>query len=300
MHTHEIKTDTDLVARLVVDQFPQWAGLPIKRVASAGTDNALYRLGDHFVVRLPRIHWAVDMVAKEQAWLPFLAPHLPLEIPHIVGCGEPGRGYPWPWTIHTWLPGEIGTLTRISDHQSAARTLAHFIRALQTIDAAGGPPPGSHNAGRGVPLTKRDAATRDALTELEGEIDTRTAAAVWQTALDAPEWDRPPVWLHGDLMAGNLLVQDGRLTAVIDFGCLGVGDPACDLAVAWNLFTPVMRKVFRQALAVDDDTWARGRGWALSIALIQLPYYKETNPTLAAISRNSIDQILAESPAVLH
>lgn len=294
MHTDEVKTDAALVRRLVADQFPHWAELPITGVPSAGTDNALYRLGKDLVVRLPRIHWAVDMVAKEQRWLPFLAPQLPLAIPQPVGCGEPAREYPWPWTIHTWLPGTTVSLKKLADPLAAAGELAAFIKALQAVDATGGPTSGSHNAGRGVPLAERDKATRRALADLEGEIDTAAAAAAWQTALDAPAWDRPPVWIHGDLMASNLLMQRGRLTAVIDFGCAGVGDPACDLAVAWNTFTPQMRQIFRKELAVDEATWARGRGWALSIALIQLPYYKDTNPALAAVARYAINQNLAE------
>lgn len=294
MHENEVDIDVPMVLRLVESQFPRWADLAIEPVASAGTDNALFRLGDKLVVRLPRIDWAVDMVAKEQRWLPVLGPHLTLAIPRIVGRGLPGEGYPWPWSIQTWLPGQNAVVSRLGNPIQFARDLARFIISLQDVDPIGGPLPGSHNAGRGVSLAARDKATRKALRELKGEIDARAAAAAWREALDVPAWERPPVWLHGDLQAGNLLVQNGRLTAVIDFGCAGVGDPACDLAVAWNLFTSDMRLPFQETLAVDEATWARGRGWALSIALIQLPYYKETNPFLAAAARYAIDQVLEE------
>jgi aminoglycoside phosphotransferase (APT) family kinase protein len=263
-------------------------------VPSAGTDNALYRLGRDMVVRLPRIDWAVGQVEKEQRWLPKLAQHLPLAIPVPLAKGVPGEGYPWHWSVYRWLDGENAALERLADVRQTAVTLAHFITALQQIDPSNGPPLGEHNSGRGVPLAERDGQTRQAIAALAGVIDTEAATAAWETALETPAWSGPPVWLHGDLQSGNLLAVDGVLTAVIDFGCLGVGDPACDLMVAWNLFSGEARRAFRAALAVDEATWARGRGWALSVGLIALPYYQHTNPVLANIARFAIHEVLTD------
>jgi aminoglycoside phosphotransferase (APT) family kinase protein len=289
MYAGEIDIDAALVRRLLAAQFPQWAELPIEPVASTGTDNAIYRLGDDMAVRLPRIDWAVGQVELEERWLPALAPLLPVAIPRVLATGEPGEGYPWRWSIHAWLSGENPVPGRIAHPGSLATELAHLVSAFQQIDPAGGP-----SADRGVPLARRDAATRTALSELDGFIDVAAATAAWQRALRADVWTGPPVWIHGDLSPGNLLCIDGRLYAVIDFGCLGVGDPACDLIVAWNLLPADARDVFRAALQVDDATWDRGRGWALSIALIQLPYYHRTNPELAAGARFTIGAVLGD------
>jgi aminoglycoside phosphotransferase (APT) family kinase protein len=294
MHADEIETDVSLVGRLLAAQFPQWADLPIEPVISAGTDNAIYRLGDDMAVRLPRIHWATGQVDKEHRWLPRLAPLLPLAIPVPLAKGKPGEGYPWHWSVCRWLEGETATIERIVDPRQAATDLAQFIAALQRIDSTGGPPPGQYNSFRGVPLAMRDSQTRAAITALHGMINVDAVTATWEAALQAPAWRDPPVWIHGDLQSGNLLTQQGRLSAVIDFGCLGVGDPACDLIVAWNFLSAETREVFRVALPVDEATWTRGRGWALSVGLIALPYYKTTNPVLAGISRRTIDEVLAD------
>lgn len=294
MHIDEVDTDVSLVDRLLAAQFPQWADLPIEPVRSAGTDNAIYRLGDDMVVRLPRIPGATGQVDKEHQWLPRLAPLLPLAIPVPLAKGTPGEGYPWNWSVYRWLEGENATIERITDPGQAATDLAQFIAALQQIDPTDGPPPGPHNFSRGEPLVMRDTRTRAAIATLDGTLDADAVTAAWEAALQAPAWHDPPVWIHGDLQSGNLLVQQGRFSAVIDFGCLGVGDPACDLIVAWNLLSAETRHVFRAALLVDDATWARGRGWALSVGLIALPYYQSTNPVLAAISRRAIDEALAD------
>src|SRR6266540_2992530 len=287
MHADEVDTDVGLVGRLLAGHFPQWAGLPIEPVPSAGTDNALYRLGDDMAVRLPRIRGAVADVDREHRWLPRLAPFLPVAIPEPLRKGKPAEGYPWPWSVYRWLDGENPAVDRIADAGSLAAELAQFVAALHRIDPTGGPP-----AGRGVPLEERDAPTRSAIDALQGMVDTAAAAAAWDAALQTPTWPGAPVWVHGDLSPGNLLVADGRLSAVIDFA--GVGDPACDLIVAWNLLPAGTRNLFRAALRVDDATWERGRGWALSIALIQLPYYHRTNPVLAANARHVIGEVLAD------
>jgi aminoglycoside phosphotransferase (APT) family kinase protein len=293
MHVDEVESDARLVRRLLAAQFPPWAELPIAPVHSAGTDNALYGIGDDKVVRLPRIRAAVAQIDKEHEWLPRLAPFLPLPIPVPLAKGVPAQSYPWRWSIYRWLEGESATIERIANHCDAAVELTQFLVALQRIDAARGPPPGAHNSFRGAPLATRDDATRTAITALSGTLDVAAATSAWEAALRASEWKDAPVWIHGDLQPGNLLVQHGRLGAVIDFGCLGVGDPACDLIVAWNLLSAESRGIFRAALRVDDATWARGAGWALSIGLIAVPYYQTSNPILAGINRFAIEQVLA-------
>jgi len=291
MHADEVDTDVSLVRRLLTAQFPRWADLPIEPVPSAGTDHALYRLGDDMAVRLPRIRWAIGQADKERVWLSRLAGQLPLAIPVPLAKGKPAEGYPWDWSVYRWLEGENATIERIADPCQAATDLARFIAALQRIDPAGGPP-----ADRGVPLAMRDASTREAIVALRGIVDVHAVTAVWEGALGAPVWHGPPVWVHGDLLPGNLLVEHGRLSAVIDFGGLGLGDPACDLMVAWGLFSGESRDVFRAALSVDDATWVRGRGHALSWALIFIPYYLDTNPAGIAAALHVIDEVLADRP----
>lgn len=289
MHDNEIRSDVRLVRQLLTAQFPQWAKLPITLVQSMGTDNALYRLGTDMCVRLPRISHAVELIGKEERWLPQFAPSLPLLIPVLLGKGNPSVIYPWHWAIYSWLEGDDASMRHITDLPHAAIALAQFLRALQQIDIAGGPP-----SRRGVPLAMLDNATCRAIEALQGVVDTKAVTAAWQDCLNAPVWEKPPVWIHGDLLPANLLVRQGKLSAVIDFGCLGIGDPACDLIVAWSVFTAGTRDIFRTTLAVDDATWMRGRGWALSIALIILPYYKDTNPGLVAVAKRMLDEIFAE------
>jgi aminoglycoside phosphotransferase (APT) family kinase protein len=295
MHHDEVATDVGLVRRLLAAQHPQWADLPIERFDSTGTSNSIYRLGSELAVRLPRRPGTIPEVANQQRWLPRLAPHLPLPIPEPIAAGEPGEGYPWGWTVYRWLEGEAATRGNLVDQRDAATDLGRFVVALQRIDTAGGRRPGEGNYWRGCPLGARDDVTRHAIEELHGKVDTDAATAAWDAALATPAWTAPPVWIHGDLMPGNLLVDDGRLRAVIDFGSLGVGDPACDLQIAWNFFTGESRDAYRAALAVDDATWARGRGWALSVALLQLPYYETSNPVMADTARFTIDQVLADN-----
>lgn len=297
MHADEVDTDADLVRSLLRAQHPQWADRPIERVPSAGTDNAMYRLGDGLAVRLPRIHWAVDAVAKEQRWLPVLAPRLPLAVPRPVAVGQPSEAFPLPWGVVEWLPGAMASLDRLADPVEAAEDLAGFVRALRAIDPAGGP-----RHVRGGPVRHADDAVRaaldalDAIDDLDDPLDRDLFLEAWAQAIAAPDHSGPPVWFHGDLAYLNLLAVDGRLSAVIDWGTCGVGDPAVEALVAWSLFPPAARRAYREALAIDDATWARGKGWTLT-GVIGLPYYRHTNPVLVAKARAGIDAVLAEHAA---
>lgn len=261
--------DEHLARRLVAAQFPQWAHLPVVPVAVGGVDNRTFRLGDELTVRMPSAAGYAAQVAKEQRWLPHLAPRLPLPVPVPVAVGEPGPGYPHRWSVLRWIDGETAAAGRIDDPVVFARDVAAFLVALGGIGTAGGPAPGAHNFHRGGDLAVYADETDAAVERLGDRVDGDAARAVFARAL-AARWDGPPVWFHGDVALGNLLVRDGRLAAVIDFGCCGVGDPACDTVLAWTLFTGPARDAFRDALGVDDGTWARGRGWALWKALIVL------------------------------
>jgi aminoglycoside phosphotransferase (APT) family kinase protein len=295
MHADEVHIDIPLVRRLLAVQFPDWADLTLRPVSPLGTDNAIYRLGHDMVVRLPRRERANQRLEKELEWLPRLTPHLPLAIPTPKVRGTAAEGYPFTWSVYTWLRGESATEHVVADMNQLAIDLARFLTALQRLDSTAGPSPGAHNFFRGVPLKARDQMTRTAIASLGERIDVDAVTAAWEAALRAPEWGCPAVWIHGDLDPRNVLVEQGRLCAVIDFGSLGVGDPACDVMAAWKFFSPVARHLFRTALAVDDSTWMRGRGWALSQALMAQSYYTEqTNPTLVREAHRWIAEVLSD------
>jgi aminoglycoside phosphotransferase (APT) family kinase protein len=285
--------DAALVARLVGSQFPEWSSLPITAAEPNGWDNRTFRLGLDLLVRLPSAHSYAAQVRKEHRWLPLLAPQLPLPIPVPVAMGEPAEGYPWNWSVYRWLDGLPASTARIDDMPAFARTLAHFLVSLQRIDATGGPTPGPHNFFRGGPLETYDAETRNAIADVRKLIDAGLATDVWEAGL-AATWQRQPVWVHGDVAAGNLLIRDGRLVAVSDFGTSGVGDPACDLTIAWTFLSGQSREAFRAALPLDAATWARGRGWALWKALITYAGNLERDAAIAASARDVIDDVLAE------
>jgi aminoglycoside phosphotransferase (APT) family kinase protein len=274
----------DVAARLVATQFPKWADLPVVPVALDGWDNTTFRLGKDLSVRLPSHDAYVAQIEKEHQWLPVLAPQLPLEIPEPVALGEPTVEFPRPWSIYRWIEGEHATAQRVSDPETFAADIAGFLAALYAIDSSDGPLPGAHNFLRGGPINAYDGETREALRLLSDEIDADAATEVWDAAV-AAGWDRAPVWVHGDVTAANLLVVEGRLRAVIDFGCAAVGDPACDLVMAWTFFSGQSTEVFRSALQFDDATWARGRGWALWKALRTLVHEKEGAAAGAAARR---------------
>jgi aminoglycoside phosphotransferase (APT) family kinase protein len=285
--------NADLARRLVAAQFPQWAGLPIRPVRFGGWDNRTFHLGEEMSVRLPSAEGYAAQVEKEHRWLPRLAPHLPLPVPVPLAMGVPSAEYPWPWSVYRWLDGDAATTENIADLRQFAIALAHFLTALYRVDPTGGPSAGPHSFYRGGPLTVYDTETRRAIAALRGQIDTVAASEVWEAALDAT-WHGPPVWVHGDYAAGNLLVHEGRLSAVIDFGCSAVGDPACDMVIAWTLLAGESREAFRAAVPVDGATWARGRGWALWKALITLAEYLTTDPAKAPEARRVIDEVLAD------
>jgi aminoglycoside phosphotransferase (APT) family kinase protein len=293
MHAGEVETDVALVRRLLVGQFPQWADLPIDPVESYGTDHDIYRLGDELAVRLPRIGWATEQAAKEAEWLPKLALHLPLAVPSPVARGHPALGYPFHWSVYEWLPGESANGT-IDDLDRAAVDLAEFIQALRRIDTAGAHrrSPGS----RGGPHAERDEQVRRSIGELGDRIDGAATLRSWEESLEASAvWHGDEVWVHGDLLPGNLLVIDGRLSAVIDFGGLNVGDPACDLQPAWNVFDGDNRARFLTLLEADESSWLRGRGWALYQAVSGLAYYWDTNPGMIRQTSHALAQVLADS-----
>jgi aminoglycoside phosphotransferase (APT) family kinase protein len=294
MHPDEIDIDETLVRSLLASQFPNWADLPLAFYPSSGTDNVIVRLGGDMAVRLPRHARASGQAQAEHIWLPRLAPLLPLSVPEPMAMGRPDEDFPWPWSIGCWLEGEPATPEHIEEPRQAAVALGRFVAAMQRIDHPGGPTPGVRNSFRGAPLAYRDGQTRYALSVLQETVDTEAASRAWEAALRAPPWDGPDVWLHGDLQVGNLLAQDGRLGAVIDFGCLSMGDPACDVMVAWTYLTAETREWFRSELAVNDATWQRARGWALTMGLIALPYYQETNPAFADVARRMVREVLAD------
>jgi aminoglycoside phosphotransferase (APT) family kinase protein len=264
-----------LINRLIAAQFPQWQNLPVQPVPNGGWDNRTFRLGENMLVRMPSAADYATQVEKEQHWLPKLAPFLPLSIPTPLALGQPGNGYPWQWSIYRWLEGEPAASARVNNWRDFAVDLARFLKMLQSTDATGGPPPGIHSFYRGGSLTHYDKTTREAIAKLKDQIDADAAIAIWEAALST-RWQAAPVWVHGDVSAGNLLVQNGQLSAVIDFGQLAVGDPACDLVIAWTLFSGESRTAFRDILSLDADTWVRAKGWALWKALITATGF--TNP----------------------
>jgi aminoglycoside phosphotransferase (APT) family kinase protein len=287
------RIDEVLVGRLVAAQFPRWADLPVEPVEVDGWDNRTFRLGGDMTVRLPSAAPYALQVEKEQEWLPKLAPRLPLPIPVPLARGAPGEGYPYPWSVYRWIAGEPATVGRIADLVEFATTLAGFLTALRRMDPTGGPPPGRHNFFRGGPPAVYDAEARQAVATLQGRIDTDAALAVWEAALRTT-WPGPPVWFHGDVARGNLLVEGGRLSAVIDFGTSGVGDPSCDLAIAYTLFGGGSRDAFREAIGLDAEAWARGRGWTLWKALITLAGSIDTNPPMAEKARREMKAVIAD------
>lgn len=294
MHASEPDIDADLVRKLLESQFPEWTGLDLRESRPWGTDNAMFRLGDTFAVRLPRVPAAAEAVVKEHCWLPGFAMLLPLAVPEPLALGEPAFGYPHPWTVCRWLPGTSAVGAVALDSRKVARQVAGMLAALRAMDVTGGPLPGAHNSHRGVPVRVRDGMVREWLPKLDGLADIDRLTRAWDAVLDAPDWDGPPSWLHGDMHASNLIVAGDELAGVIDWGCMGVGDPATDLIPAWSVLDADGRQILREQFDIDDATWMRGMGWAHSMAVSAWPYYRTTNPTLVAVSQRIVAEVLSE------
>jgi len=290
-HKNKINIDVSLVYRLVNAQFPQWTDLDVKPVEFSGWDNRTFHLGEHMSVRLPSAAEYSSQVEKEHIWLSKLAPLLPLQIPMPLAMGKPAEGYPWHWSVYRWLDGETASYDRITDLCQFATALAEFLNDLQKIDATGGPISGRHNFYRGGLLSTYDAETRESIVALSNYLNTDVVTAIWNEAIDST-WQAPPVWVHGDISVGNLLVEHGVLSAVIDFGCTCIGDPACDLAIAWTFFNGKSREMFRKTLQLDNATWARGRGWALWKALITCVPHSVIDNSEVEKARRVIDEII--------
>ena len=288
MHEGEIGIDSGLVKSLLTEQFPELAEREINLVHSTGTVNAMYRLGDDLCVRLPRLERWAEGIHNEWAWLPRLAPHISLHIPKPIALGSPTQGYPCVWAVYEWIEGTPYQENLINDERQAAADLVNFILELRSADQEGAPRGGRR------PLRELDADTRSAIEASHGMIDTQAASAAWACSMEAPAWDGKPVWLHGDLLKSNLLVQDGHLCAVIDFGGVGIGDPAMDVVPAWSVFNTAGREVFRQGLDVDDATWSRARGYALHQAVMIIPYYAKTNPAFVSMAKRTVNEVLAD------
>lgn len=287
------------VEELIRAQFPQWSHLPVRPVVLSGWSNRSFRLGDTMLVRLPSAERYVAQVEKEHTWLPRLASHLRLPIPKPLALGAPGEGYPFPWSVYGWLEGEPLAHHLDGDMSVMARDVAQFLQSLQAIDASDGPAAGVHNFYRGGALSFYDGETRNCAIDLQHEIDAELAMEIWDRALSS-SWSSKPVWVHGDVSDGNLLVKDGRLCAAIDFGSVCVGDPACDLVMAWNVFDVTSRSVFRSALPFDAETWQRARGWALWKAMLVLSTHRAADNALAAWARRAIAEVLADYGQELH
>jgi aminoglycoside phosphotransferase (APT) family kinase protein len=284
MHADEVHTDEHLVRRLLGGQFPRWTNLSIARVPSSGTDNALYRLGEDLVVRLPRHQSTAGGIAKDAEWLGRLRPLVPVEIPELLERGDPAEGYEWEWGVYRWLPGQNPPAGAVSGAE-----LGRFVAALWEIDL-----PGPPEAFRADPVAGRDEQTRAALAECQRMIDVAATTAVWEEVLSVPEWDGPATWIHSDLTPLNLLHRHGRLAAVIDWSGAGLSDPAVDVKAAWTCLDARERSIFRWELDVDDDMWLRSKGWAITTAAVALPYYKDTNPGLVESALYRIGQVLAD------
>jgi len=293
----KFNVDVPLVQRLVGTQFPQWADLPIRAVDNDGWDNWTFHLGDRMKVRLPSAMGYSEQAEKEARWLPKLAPLLPLPVPVPVGIGQAAEGYPCSWSIYEWLDGEPTTREAVDDPVQFGWDLAKFLTALQRIDTTGGPPPGQHNFFRGADvMSVYGDEARQSVDKLADVIDASAAHEVLDAA-EAAVIVEQPVWIHGDIAVGNLLVRDGRLGAVIDFGGCAVGDPACDLVITWVFLEGAGRDAFRLSVPADEAMWARARGWALWKAALVLANNSVINPNENS-PRSVIEAVIAEHRAL--
>lgn len=293
LHDDEVEIDSAVVERLLAEQFPRWAGLPVRVVERSGTDNVTFRVGEDLAVRLPRTSRNQGQVEMDLTWMPRLAPYVSLPIPEPLELGQPAEVYPFTWGVYRWLPG-APFAPESMDSTQAAHELAGFVRTLRDVDTTGAPVPDDDPFSRGTSLAPRDDMFREALDELRDHFDTGLVMAAWEESLAADTWDGTPRWIHGDLMSGNLLVADGKLSAVIDFATARAADPAGDVLPAWWLFEGESRKAYREALEVDTATWLRARGWALSLVIIAIPYYMGRFPDTLPNGQESVADILTD------
>jgi aminoglycoside phosphotransferase (APT) family kinase protein len=309
LHEDEIEIGLPLVRRLVDASLPQLRGRPLRPVAASGSTNALFRLGDDLLVRLPRQPGGSAAIEKEARWLPHVAGSLPVAVPEMVAVGEPDPAYPERWSVVSWIDGATPDVPVAGPRRPAeriARDLANFLRALGETqvppDARADPALRSY---RGAPLAAMDASAREYLADcrhLPGlDLDLDACLRVWEAAVAMPASEKAVAlrWLHGDLLAENLLLRDGRLAAVLDFGSLSIGDPTVDLIVGWEMLDPHGRELFRSILGVDQATWLRGRAWALAIALMTFPYYWQSMPERCTARLAMARAVLADAAPLL-
>lgn len=288
MHKDELEINEALVRQLLENQCPQWVNLDVVRIPSSGTDHALFRLDEKLIARLPRIHWAVKGIEKEYHWLPILASSLSTPISVPIFCGKPDKNYPWPWLVGYYHHGYNPQFERENEHRQLAVELAEFLNQLHLIVVVDNAP----ESRRGVPLINLDEATKKGINALDDTFNIKKLMHLWEACCQLPQWNKKPLWVHGDFLQGNIIIDDQKLAAIIDFSDVGIGDPACDLVIAWSLLNHQSREIFRKNLnGIDDDTWQRGKGWALSIAAIMYPYYKNTNLVLAKLAHRILNEI---------
>jgi aminoglycoside phosphotransferase (APT) family kinase protein len=293
MARQTVTIDSALVHALITDQFPQWAGLPVQPMPEGGWDNRTFRVGDEWVARLPSAAAYEAQVLREQQWLPYLGEHLPLAIPQPVACGKPGCGFPWAWSIYRWIPGVSAASSPPSDKLQFATDLAMFLNALRQAPADSGPVSGQENFYRGGDLSIYNHQFQQAIATFAEPFDASMAVTIWDSARHS-SWRQRPVWVHGDVALGNVLMREGRLGAVIDFGQLCVGDPACDLAIAWTYFRGKDRIAFLDSQELDSDTRQRGRAWALWKAAIVVAGLTQTNAVEGKAAKQTIAEVLAD------
>jgi aminoglycoside phosphotransferase (APT) family kinase protein len=293
LHPDEVDISAGLVRRLVAEQFPRLSVLPLAEFHSTGTVNAIYRLGDELYVRLPRVRRWASGLEREWRWLPLLASSLTLRVPEPIVMGAPSSEYPFSWAVFRWIKGQTYSRDSIGDERQAAADLARFIIELRTKGDQLSAERETPFAGRPT-LAEQDADVTSWIEQSGDLINGAAVTAAWQDALKTPAWDGTPTWIHGDLVPPNLLVRDGRVYAVIDFGATGLGDPATDLIPAWSAFGQAARTIFRDLVGADDCTWRRGRGIALGQAVGLVPYYVATNPALSELGRKMLEEILTD------
>lgn len=286
LHENEAHIDENLVKKLLSNQFPKFANLPLRLIFPQGTDNVMYQLGNDMIVRMPRIDSAANSLMKEKRWLPTLASRLPINIPNVIGVGNPDEIYPYPWIVGNFIEGKHLSNENKLDLNQAAIDLGNFVLSMQRVSTKDAP-----FCSRGKPLSTRDKDIREAIALIEDIYDIKLLTEIWEYFLQLPNWSKNPTWIHGDLHADNLLAENRKITAIVDFGMAGIGDPAVDLMVAWTLLNKEARKIFKDIVKPDQDTWERGKAWAFNF-IVAYPYYKKSNPRFAQAAKKIVDEVI--------